>query len=246
MLKDHAARMDGEAKTDRRSRTRRCDAAHGSFFAPRAYAIELDRRAAQGDLRPGAARGALEGGPARQRDRRDQRHRLRPDAGHPLAHRRDRREDRLARSRSATATSTATRSARWSACSRSAARTCPAPAPRPAARTTCRASPPRRRITVNTTAAGGNASLADAGRLMRSRDPRKPDHAGWIAKKKPRQSGAFSLQRRSGLRLELVLRRNAEQVGVTVELAHQARAAGRADIHLANCRSRCAGTPRRR
>ena len=92
-------------------------------------------------VRAGAARDPLEGQRARRGHRRDQRHRLRPDPGHPQPHRRHRRLHQPARARRQPATSTATRSARWSACSRSAANACPAPAPRPAARTTCCASP---------------------------------------------------------------------------------------------------------
>ncbi len=49
-------------------------------------------------------------------------------------------------------------------------------------------------ITVNTTAAGGNASLADAGRVMRQPVIRaRPDHANeWIAKEKaPPKRGFF-------------------------------------------------------
>ncbi len=88
-------------------------------------------------VRAGAARRALEARRARRARRRDQRDRLRPDARHPHADRRDGRGDPRAGRAPATSTSTATSSARSSACSRSAGTGCPARGRRPAARSTC-------------------------------------------------------------------------------------------------------------
>ena len=44
MLEDHAARMDVEAKLIDERRAADGDAAHGSFFAPRAYELDVARR----------------------------------------------------------------------------------------------------------------------------------------------------------------------------------------------------------
>ena len=109
------------------------ECARGTFVAPTLVDLggidglaHLDARS----VRPGAARLALAARRARRARRRHQRDRLRPDARHPHAHRRDRRGDRLARSRPATSTSTATSSAPSSACSRSAGTGCRAPGPK--------------------------------------------------------------------------------------------------------------------
>ena len=67
------------------------DAAHGSFFAPRAYELQSLDQLHKEVFGPVLHVIRWKARPARRGDRRDQRHRLRPDAGHPFAHRRDRR-----------------------------------------------------------------------------------------------------------------------------------------------------------
>ena len=81
----------------------------GTFFAPLRGARSIRSRSCTREVfGPVAARRALPARRARRGDRRDQRHRLRPDARHPHAHRRDdRRTSRRACAR-ATSTSTAT------------------------------------------------------------------------------------------------------------------------------------------
>ena len=161
-LADHAARMDDEAKLIKQvtlgARMRERHVLRAARVRTE-VAVATHARS----VRPDPARDPLEGERTRRRDRRDQRDRLRPDARHPQPHRFHNCAYCHNAQKSATATSTATRSAPSSACSRSAARTCPAPARRPAGRTTCLRFVTERTLTINTTAAGGNASLLTLG-----------------------------------------------------------------------------------
>ncbi len=95
MLKAHATRMDQEARHIA-TVPMETDLALGTFFAPRAYELsslsQLQREVFGPVLhvirwKAEHLDAVIDQG---------QRHRLRPDPGHPFAHRRDRRADRLA------------------------------------------------------------------------------------------------------------------------------------------------------
>ena len=139
---------------------------HGTFFAPRAFEIDSARRGSKREVF----------GPVLhvvrwQADRLDavidddQRHRLRPDPRPPQPHRRDHRAHRRAGSqvgniyvnRNMIGAVVGVQPFGGEAA-------VAAPARRPAARTTCTASRPSARVSIDTTAAGGNASAAVAQR----------------------------------------------------------------------------------
>ena len=139
-LDAHLAELDDARQACSRGST--CRRAAGHFVAPAMVEIALARRPRPRAFRADPPRRALEIGRARQGHRRDQRHRLRPDARACRAASTRRASTSSAMPASAISTSTATRSARWSKASRSAARGCRGPAPRPAARIMSRASRP--------------------------------------------------------------------------------------------------------
>jgi RHH-type proline utilization regulon transcriptional repressor/proline dehydrogenase/delta 1-pyrroline-5-carboxylate dehydrogenase len=163
ILQSHAARMDSEAKRKIAEVPAPAATAKGTFFAPRAYELKSLSQLTREIFGPVL-------------------HVLRYEASdldnviadinatgygltlgiHSRIDENHRKKSRAACG-SATATSIATRSVLWSACNLSAAKASPAPARKPVGPHYLLRFTTERTLTINTTAAGGNASLLTLG-----------------------------------------------------------------------------------
>ena len=163
------------------------DCAHGTFFAPRAYEIALARPAAARSLRSGAARAALEGERAGAGDRRHQRHRLRPHPRRAQPHRLHHRDD-LARRQGGELLRQPNQIGAVVGVQPFGGEGLSGTGPKAGGPHYLARFVTERTLTINTTAAGGNASLLTLGEWGRGRAPGRGRRRRRISRRAPRRA----------------------------------------------------------
>ncbi len=164
-LEEHAARMDKRSEAHQDQRSSRPAPRHGTFFLPRAYEIPSIKVLTHEVFGPVLHVVRWKVRRARRRDRRDQRHRIRTHARRAQPHRRDDRAHREAREGRATTYVNRNQIGAVVGVQPFGGENLSGTGPKAGGPHYLLRFATERTLTINTTAAGGNASAANARRV---------------------------------------------------------------------------------